>query len=662
MVKIPVDILFYAHNLRYPRVTVLLDKDERTVLTIKGQYQSFILVLAGLCLFYLGFEIYYIHHVMLSVDEFWFAHVIYHYKDGLPYRDFSPYKTVLGYYLLLLSMLSTHGIVQTLLLIKNSLAVCNTLILFFSSLWLTRFFSRSGILAGLAILVSSEIVLSYSSQIRVDLIGYWFCFFSILLLLENRYLLAGLLIGLGFATTQKTIWYIFASNCALAAYWLVNKKQSDIIRKTVIYNLVCAMVILSYLAFWAWFSNWDTVIHNVFFEASAMYKLDWYDSARKLFWEAITLYNPLIFLLAPVTLISTFVTYDDDKDYQNRVFVLTYALVILICLIPYKQVFPYYMQVTIPVFFLLYTAFFSWLFAIFTPHQTLHIKINEYYLWALLVLYTMAITVFVVEFKLPFPYLLICLIPISLIAYITNYDSLQQQLSSLFFSITIITVIFMGLIYPFSLFPAKMTDMNGNYQKAHLQAINKLLEDGTDYVAGVELIYNKTQPIAGLRHLMGPAIDYLSNPSPKLRSVMLASLYEDPNATTDSVIAALQKSSVKFFVNNYRIMGLPAKLKNYFGSQYEHLWGSVYIYAPQISGGVQSVSLKFSGKYLVESTSIRNIGLNGKHYPKNAIIYLKKGSYQSSASGTYRLKLVPDNIAPLLDPHFQMDNWNKLIF
>ncbi len=632
------------------------------MLSIKGQSRSFILVLTGLCLFYLGFEIFYNQYAMLSVDEFWFAHVVYQYKDGLPYRDFSPYKTVLGYYLLLLSMLSTHGVIHTLLTTKNALTILNTCILFSSSLWLTRFFSRSGILAGLALLVSSEIVLSYSSQIRVDLLGYWFCFFSLLLLLEKRYWLAGVLIGLGFATTQKAIWYIFASNCALGVYWLLNSYKSDIAKGSIIYNLVCAIVIGSYLAFWAWLSSWHGVFDNVFLEASAMYKLDWYDSARKLFWEAITLYNPLIFLLAPVTLISAFVTHDDDHHYQNRMFVLTYALVILLCLIPYKQVFPYYMQVTIPVFFVLYAAFFSWLFAIFTLQRTLRVIVSKYFLWTFLTLYTMAVIYIVVDFSLPLPYLLICLIPISLICYVTNYSTLQQQLSSLLFSITIITVIFIGLIYPFTLFPARIAYMNGNYQKAHIRVVNKLIEDGTDYVAGIELIYNRTQPIAGLRHLMGPAIDYLYKPTPKLRSVMLASLYEDPSVTMDSVIASLRNSPVKFYVNNYRIMALPRKLKTYLASQYEHLWGSVYIYAPTISRGTQSISIKFSGNYLIEPRSAGNISLNGKQYANNTIIYLQKGQYLTNASGDFRLKLVPEKITPLLDPHFQMDNYDKLIF
>lgn len=220
----------------------------------------------------------YNRYAMLSVDEFWFAHFIYRYKDGLPYRDFAPYKTILGYYLLLPPMLSARGIMQTLITVKDTFAFLNMFILFISSLWLTRYFSRTGVLISLFILVSSEIVLSYSTQIRVDLLGYWFCFFSLLFLLEKRFLTAGILLGLGFATTQKAIWYIFAGNCALAIQWLAYDRQIKNLRNLAAFNAGCGALILMYLALWSWVTDWNTVINSVFHEASAMYRLDWYDT------------------------------------------------------------------------------------------------------------------------------------------------------------------------------------------------------------------------------------------------------------------------------------------------------------------------------------------------------------------------------------------------
>ena len=147
-----------------------------------------------LCLTYISFEFFFNSYTAFTVDDFWFAHRIYQFKDNLPYRDFAPYKTVMGYYLLLFPMSLSNGIAGTLTVTKNIIALLNAGILFTSALWLTKFFSRPAILTSLALIITSETVLVYSTNIRVDLPGYWMCFFSLLLLLENRHFLAGILI------------------------------------------------------------------------------------------------------------------------------------------------------------------------------------------------------------------------------------------------------------------------------------------------------------------------------------------------------------------------------------------------------------------------------------------------------------------------------------
>lgn len=627
---------------------------------IKQDY--FLAALIGLCGFYLGFEVFFNQHAILSVDEFWFAHRVYQYKDYLPYRDFAPYKTVLGYYLLLLPMLYAHDIMQTLIFTKQAIALVNTFILFSAACWLTRFFSRAGVITSLGLLVTAEMVLSYSTNLRVDLLGYWFCFFALLCLLEKRMALAGLLLGLGFITTQKAIWYFAASNGALALCWLFFQPDWAGIKRFVQYNLVCAGVIAAYLAFWSWQSSPHTVLASVFLEAQAMYQLDWYNSARALFWQVITIHNPLLFLLWPLTLLSLCVTYTHDHTRANRFFVVIFSLFMLICLLPYKQVFPYYMQVTIPVFFTLYAAFFTWLYGLFAPGTVPVLLISRSILWAILSLYIAVIAFLSVLLQWPDPYLLICMIPMLLGVYLCAPAHWQDGFSSLFFNLLCVTFIFIGGIYPLTLFSISLIENDGGYQKANVLAINALLQDGSDYVAGIELIYNKTQPIAGMRHLMGPAIDYLAAPTPALRTVMLASLYEDPAATTTSVIAALQQSSVKFFVNNYRMMELPAMIRQYLASEYEHYWGSIYLYAPTIGVQQSSFYLKFSGQYFIETPSRQPVYLNGHPYASGSRVYLVKGHYHSRASEDYRLKLIPDALPVRLEARYQQDDWQRLLY
>src|SRR5260221_3606624 len=119
-----------------------------------AEQPQFSLILISLCCLYLGFELFFNAYAMVSVDEFWFAHHIYQYKNSLPYRDFAPYKTVLGYYLLLLPMLSKQGFLQTLIITKDAIACLNASILLCSAWWLKRFFAPSAILSSLTLLIS----------------------------------------------------------------------------------------------------------------------------------------------------------------------------------------------------------------------------------------------------------------------------------------------------------------------------------------------------------------------------------------------------------------------------------------------------------------------------------------------------------------------------
>lgn len=567
----------------------------------------FIAGIISLCLFYLFFELFFNSYSMITVDEFWFAHRIYQYKDGLPYRDFAPYKTVLGYYLLLPAMLVKHNVIATLVFMKDMIAVVNSLVLLAASLWLTRFFSRPAILASLALLVFSETLLTYSTQIRVDLPAYWFALFAILLLLENRYILAGLLMGLGFITSQKCIWYIFACNCALAVNFLLFTRNKKFIANIILFNLSCLSLLCLYIGFWSWMSSWQTVFNSIFQEASIMYALDSYESARKLYWHTIIQYNPVLFLLCPFTLISALITDRHDTAYKQRIFILTISTVMMICLLFYKQPFPYYMQVMFPVFLLLYTAFFDWLVHMFTVTT-----------WAA---------------YLRAPYAKLCI-------------------STIFIAI---------VIYPLAPFLKKISHTSSLYQKANLETTRALLADNSDYLAGIELFYDRTQPIAGLRHLGLTALDYLRAPSEKLRPAMLASLYATPDVTMASAIEALKKSYVKLYINNYRMNALPAPIKAYLASEYEHLWSSIYLYSPTITPQNTHPLIRFTGKYELESGNNSRVSIDGHYYQNHAQLRLASGIHQSSSRRSYRLKLMPENIKNL-DPDFQNDQWQRIMF
>ena len=593
--------------------------------------------------------------MMMSVDEFWFAHRIFQYQSGLPYRDFSPYKTVLGYYLLLPPMLLAHGVPQALIFTKHTLAVINTSFILLTSLWLTKFFSRGSILISLTLLLTSELMLTYSTNLRVDLLAYWLGLVSFLCLLEKRFIWAGIFIALGFLTSQKVIWYLFASNLVLLTVWPDSRFTAQKLIAMLKFNGAACLITGLYITIWSGLSGWSTVIHSLFYEAAAMYHLDWYNQTRALFWSLTLLYNPLLFLLCPLPLISLFIHTNHDDGYQRRLAITLYSLTILVCLALYKQVFPYYMQVTIPLFLIYYAAFFHWLFQ--TLHQPSHRLLTlkqKKWLWLFLLLYLFGLVITNTAFNLPLPYLLTSLISIGLISYLTNTQPVDKLFLYQLFSIVFL---FMGGIYPACLYTVKLAMLNGTYQRDNLRVMKTLLTDGSDYVAGIELIYHQNQPIAGLRHLMGPAIAYLYHPNATLRTVMTASLYEDPDANIDSVISALKTSHVKFYVNNYRMMALPEKIRQFLFSEYTHYWGSIYLYAPAIQSGQAFVDIKFPGKYRVELAPHTTIQLAGKNYQTGNSVFLAAGRHPVRTKHALRLSLIPETVTPAS----QSDQWRQML-
>jgi len=507
------------------------------------------------CLLYFIFELCYTQYAAIGPDEFWFAHHIYQYQHSLPYRDFSPYKTVLGYYILLIPMLFSHALLTPLLYIKNTIAAMNAIGLFVACLWLRRYFSLSAIIMAFLLLVFSQLFLGYSTDIRVDLLAYWCCLFSALCLFDKRFIFAGILIALGFLISQKALWYIVASNTALL---FSRHRLKDIIK----FNTALIIVLSIYIAAWSIASSLHTVLNSVFHEAFLMYQLDAYSMYRRIYWTITITNNPLLFLLFPLTIIALS---------KERLFIFIYAWTILALLILYKQVFPYYMIVIFPAFLFLYTEFF---------------------------------------------------------------DKLLQQRFSLSASSMIIILFFA------SSYLMKLPANNNHYQKSMLMVTNKLLNDKSDYLAGIDYFYDRNQPIAGMQLLDLPALNYLYHPTPSLRNMMFASLNRAPDLTIEKAIENIKQSHIKLYVNNYRIEQLPPAIKHYLSSEYEHFTGSIYLYAPTISSVYTHI--KFTGIYQVESTQV--VFMDGKKMNPHTFIHLIAGTHLSQNRFPYRLRYIPQDI------------------
>ncbi|MDR3478829.1 MAG: hypothetical protein P4M14_12465 [Gammaproteobacteria bacterium] len=624
----------------------------------------------AICLLYFVIQFFYVSYAALSVDDFWLAFHTFQYKSALPYRDFAPYKTILGYYLLVIPMSFFHGVLTPLINTKIFVASINTGFLLLTSLWLKKFFSSLSVLTGLVLAVSTHFFLSYASEIRVDMLAFWLCLICVLWLFENKYTLAGASLGIGFLVSQKALWHIFAIDTALIGGLLFNhfssfkqKQNAPFLtqcKNIFVFNLFILLPIVIYIGVWSYYSSFHTVMRSMFYEAYLVSAIDSYNHYRLAFWEVSIENNPLFFLLWPLALLSLIVVPANDKNFSKRFFLMIYTTVTSIMIIRYKQPFLYNMTVLIPPYFLLYTAFFSWLYDIYQETTFKLLFVSRKLTMLFIGIYVSAILLVVCQFSLLLAYLMICFFPLLLARYLFSHAQNNALLKNASFTVIILITLFTGVIYPLTHFMGSLDEMNGHYQKYMMNLANTLLQGGGDYLAGEMLFYNRDQPVNGLKHIGVASLEYLYQPKASSREFMqLDSLYSSAD-NVDQIIASLKDARIKFFVNNNRFIQLPPKIKDYLLSEYQHFWGSIYLYAPVVKATEDSVFVKFDGRYKLESK--KAVVLDGKPVSPNAFIELSVGNHTSRALYRYRLRFIPQNVAHPLNPSYQKDDWQRLLF
>lgn len=614
--------------------------------------------IAALCLSYLIFQLICIPSPALSMDEFWFAHHINEYTHKLPYRDFLPYKTVLGYYLLSIPMFIFHGVLQPVYYIKDEIAFINTFFLSIISLWLTRFFKPKMVFYAVLFILASHLFLIYSVDLRTDMLSGWLALISILLILSNRFAWAGIILAIAFMVSQKAIWFYIATHFAFACYWLIISRRYEVIRQMLIFDLAAFFTLSIYIIFWASQSHLSTVLSSVFYEGYLQSKITWFSSIYYSCWSVILRNGPLLVFFTPLTWITLFVrATNDTAEYSRRLFIIAYATIVMFLIVANQQAFPYGMVLAIPAYFLLYCEFFSWLNTIFQQVRSLK-PFNQRKVFWFISLYTICLVALLILMRLSFVYYLVIYIPICLCLFLIT-PKFTAPFKDIFKNSLFTILIFIGVLYPMIRLGVIIYTVNGNYQRAMITASNELLKEGGGFFAGTPLIYNRDQAIPGLKNLIGPAIEYLSNPSPKLLPIMLTSLYLEPR-TTAEVLHDLKVTPIKLYVNNYRIVSLPYPIKIFLSSEFAHYWGSIYIYAPRISANQQQVLLKFSGYYQVIAEQNAQIYLDHKKIFSNELLFLKNGIHFSKAENFYRLKYFPMNKLEL-NKQYRKDSWYSMV-
>ena len=96
--------------------------------------RRFYWVVAVICVIYAVIEITYVTGLLLVMDEFQGAYAVTRLSDGIPYRDFMPYKTILGYYIQLPALMLPGDTWSKLMYVKTEMTVINTVAIFFAFL------------------------------------------------------------------------------------------------------------------------------------------------------------------------------------------------------------------------------------------------------------------------------------------------------------------------------------------------------------------------------------------------------------------------------------------------------------------------------------------------------------------------------------------------
>lgn len=315
----------------------------------------FIAGLVAICAIYAFIEWHYVARLPLAVDEMHgFAHA-YRLRLEIPYRDFAPYKTVLGYYVQLLPALFTSSPWLRFLYIKWFLAAVTALALFVAAWLLRRHYHRTAILCALAMLVMMNTFLERSAELRVDMLTSLFGLFSLIYLLRGRWVVTGLLAGAAFITSQKGIYFVTAGGLAASMMLLAPVRKRDALRDLIVYSASAGCVLGGYILVFAAFSSLDTVLGTMFhpkvkaLATAEMYDLMWI----RVFWVQTVQRNPFFYLMAAMALGRVFSARSDAQHNFRNLKLFAFALTMSLLCLWHRQPWPYFFVLLLPTLFVL---------------------------------------------------------------------------------------------------------------------------------------------------------------------------------------------------------------------------------------------------------------------------------------------------------------------
>jgi hypothetical protein len=307
----------------------------------RGSDRGFAAKLILLLLAYLGIESVYILRFPLVMDEFGTAACVYRtIYQQVPYRDYAPYKTVLGYYLQLPILLLPFRTWTDILIAKFEMAFVTAAVLLWAAWLLRKLFSPRAIVASLAVLLAMSTFLERSAELRVDMLTGLAGLLSLVLLLRQRPALAGIMAGVSFLISQKGVYYAFSAAAGLGVALLIAAGvRSETWRAVLRFGIASAAAVVAYISFWSALSSLHAVTYSMFVSATQLAMTDVYQTLGR---------NPFFYLLVLVSIISLgFAAFRQRRPFEALLF--GYGAAMALQAASHRQPWPYFFVVVLPV-------------------------------------------------------------------------------------------------------------------------------------------------------------------------------------------------------------------------------------------------------------------------------------------------------------------------
>lgn len=306
-------------------------------LYLERRFRPIVLLLAAS---YCAIQLVYIAHLPLVMDEFDGAYEAFRLRSSLPYRDFLPYKTTLGYYIQTAGSFGWPSVWSRIMAIKFEMAAINTVMLAAAALFLSRSIRKPAVVAALLPLIACSAFLERSSELRVDMLTAWAGMWSLLFLLRRRYLLAGAVAGLSFLVSQKGAFYLLAGSVALLGefVWTAERRE-NVVRHGLQFVASATAVIGAYVAVWSAFASLHTLVSVTFLGGAKAALVSGYD-IRHRFWAQFLRRDFMFCLLTAIALWRT--------ASIRTIAICAYAIAVFAQALLYPQPWPYFFVLILP--------------------------------------------------------------------------------------------------------------------------------------------------------------------------------------------------------------------------------------------------------------------------------------------------------------------------